>query len=206
MILGKKVRLELNNKQLTLAKKHCGVARHAYNTFVAICKERYECGMKMPSAIDMHKELVKDIKPHNMWYYECSKFTPQEALRNLDKAYKNFHTKQKKHNYKLLKYKNIKGIKTSCGLEGLPHYKKKGQNDSFYLEQNIQVKGDKIKVPKFGWLKCSEQLPDIEIKNINISRIVDQWFLSFKYDIEPEETKKKEHYVGVDLHAKTLRS
>jgi len=204
MILGKKVRLELNNMQVTLAKKHCGVSRHAYNTFVTICKERYECGMKIPSAIDMHKELVKDIKSVNKWYYECSKCSPQEAIRNLDQAYKNFHTKQKKHNYKLLKYKNIKGVKTCIGLEGLPQYKKKGINDSFYLEQNIHVKDNKIKVPIFGWLKCSEQLPDIEIKSVYISRTADQWFISFKYEKEPEHIIKKEQYVGVDLGCKDL--
>lgn len=204
MIIGKKVRLELNNKQETLAKKHCGVARHAYNTFVTICKERYESNVKIPSAIDMHKELVKNVKSVNKWYYECSKFTPQEALRNLDRAYKNFHTKQKKHNYKLLKYRNIKGIRTCIGLEGLPQYKKKGQNDSFYLEKNITVKDNKIKVPKFGWLKCSEQLPDINIKNINISRVAGQWFVSFKYEKETFSTTKKEEFVGVDLGCKDL--
>jgi len=42
------------------------------------------------SAIDLHKLLVKEVKPINQWYYNSSKCAPQEALRNLRKAYKTF--------------------------------------------------------------------------------------------------------------------
>ena len=35
---GIKIRLKLNNIQTTLAKKHAGVARHAYNWGVDICQ------------------------------------------------------------------------------------------------------------------------------------------------------------------------
>ncbi|MEG3960302.1 hypothetical protein QT982_33525, partial [Microcoleus sp. herbarium2] len=37
--------------------------------------------LKFPAAIDLHKLLVVLVKSENPWYYECSKSTPQQALR-----------------------------------------------------------------------------------------------------------------------------
>ncbi len=49
MILSKKIRLELNNKQISLCRGHAGVARHAWNYGVQICKEALENKTKLPS-------------------------------------------------------------------------------------------------------------------------------------------------------------
>jgi len=57
-----KIRLELNDKQATLAAKHAGVARHAYNWGLDVCKKAYLNGEKRPSAIDLHKKLVAEVK------------------------------------------------------------------------------------------------------------------------------------------------
>jgi putative transposase len=200
-----KIKLDLNNKQKTLCAKHAGVARHAYNYFVDYCRKQFDNGDKIPSAIDMHKLLVKDVKSQFDWYYEVSKCSPQQALRNLEQAYKNFHKKQKKSNYKLFKYKTVNNVKINKGLDGLPQFKKKNVNDSFYLEGNVQTNGNKIKIPKFGWVKCCEQLPqDVLIKNVTISRHVDEWFISFYIDTHIDKTIKKYKSVGVDLGVKTL--
>ncbi|MFB2877576.1 alpha-amylase family glycosyl hydrolase, partial [Floridanema aerugineum] len=40
-----------------------------------------------PTAIDLHKRLVAEVKSANPWYYEVSKCAPQEALRHLQKAF-----------------------------------------------------------------------------------------------------------------------
>ena len=200
MLLGFKTRVELNNKQRTLAMQHAGVARHAYNWGVAHCAKAYEETKKIPSAIDLHKLLVRDVKSVNPWYYEVSKCAPQQALRNLSNSYNNFHTKQKKNGYKLLR-------KTKHGnvLEGLPKFKKKGQcEDKFYLEGKILIDGNKIKVPYFGWLKCNEVLPICDVKNVTISRVADDWFISYKRPLKIEDTVKNKCIVGVDLGIKTL--
>ncbi|MFS8831539.1 helix-turn-helix domain-containing protein, partial [Synechococcus sp. R8-2] len=42
MLLGFRTRLELNNRQKTLAAQHAGVARHAYNWGLAICRQALE--------------------------------------------------------------------------------------------------------------------------------------------------------------------
>ena len=178
-----KVRLELNNKQTTLANKHAGVARYAYNWGKSICDLAIQNKEHRPTAIDLHKKFVAEEKSIKPWLYEVSKCSPQQGLRNLDEAYK-----------RTFKVKSSR----------FPKFKKKGQHDSFYLEGAIKTDNNKIKVPKFGWLKCSEILPDCEIKNIVISKTANQWFVAFKIQFEPQITNKINDVVGVDLGIKTL--
>ena len=74
-----KIRLELNDKQTEMAKQHCGVARHAWNWALSICNGALNNKTKMPSAIDLHKRLVAEVKPEHPWYYDSSKFSPQQS-------------------------------------------------------------------------------------------------------------------------------
>jgi putative transposase len=207
-----KVRLELNDKQKSYAMQHCGVARHAWNWALALCKEIEKDKGKLPSAIDLHKLLVKDVKSANAWYYDVSKCSPQESLRNIQKAYSKFFSElkngtiEKKRNA-YIKSQKSKGQPINYDVVkdmGKPNFKKKGKKDSFYLEGTIQTKDNKIKVPKFGWLKCSEILPNCDIKNCVISRTANEWFISFKVPFTPVVTEKKHQSVGIDLGIKTL--
>lgn len=190
-----KIRLELNNSQVTLAKKHAGVARHAYNWGLAQCQLAYQNKVKHPTSIDLHKKLVAEVKSVHTWYYEVSKCAPQEALRNVEKAYTRFFKKQ----------------------SAFPTFKKKGQRDSFYLEGSIEIKDKKIKLPHFGWLRLSESVPTDKngkfpvIKNVTISCRAGHWFVSFKTTETPIlpspltlEGGTKKGAVGVDLGIKTL--
>ncbi len=204
MLKGKKIRLELNNKQRTLASKHAGVARHAYNWGVEVCQKAFENKEKMPSAIDLHKKLVAEVKTEHAWYYEASKCAPQQALRNLEAAYTNFHRIQKESGYKKVRQIKKNGVVVKTVLEGLPQFKKKGVRNSFYLDGAIKTIENRIKVPKLGYLKCSEMLPEADIKNVSISRTANEWFVSFKYEVDFAHTKKTRGIVGVDLGVKTL--
>ncbi len=94
MLLGFKTELKLNNQQRTALMKHCGVARHAWNWGLGLTKQILDHNnalpdskIKFPTAIDLHKWLVALVKPECPWYYECSKSTPQEALRALRVAW-----------------------------------------------------------------------------------------------------------------------
>ena len=104
-----KTELDLNNNQKTLCARHAGTggvsagedspaeppSRHAYNWGLALCKQvlahnkvNTQDKIKFPTAVDLHKFLVATVKVDNPWYYEVSKCAPQEALRNLSKAFK----------------------------------------------------------------------------------------------------------------------
>ena len=185
-----KIRIELNNKQTTLARKHAGASRYAYNWALDKCKKGYESKKegeiyKRPSSVDLHKTWVKEVKSEKGWTYEVSKCSPQQAFRNLDTAYKRAFT--------------VKGSK-------LPTFKKKGVNDSFYLEGAIHIKDGKLKLPKLGWVVCSEALPQIAIKNVTVSRQSNHWFVSFKTNETPQKVADIDQklVVGVDLGIKTL--
>lgn len=192
MLLGFKTELKLNNDQRTLLAKHSGTARHAYNQGLKYTRMVLDVNrlakevdptkaIKFPSAIDLHKWYVANIKPDNKWIYDVSKCCGQWALRNLREAWDRAFKRISKP----------------------PEFKKKGQHDSFTLDGTIKVVGsNKIQVPVIGKLKTYEQLPQVQPKNVTISRQADKWFVSFKIEIEPESTEKTNLAIGVDLGVK----
>jgi putative transposase len=182
-LVGFKTSLRLNNQQATLAAKHAGVARHAYNWGLATCFQALEDKAKLPSSIDLHKKLVAEVKSVYDWYYDVSKCSPQQALRNLQIAFMNWW-----------KHKHCKK----------PVFKKKGRGDSFYLEGSIRISGNKIKIPIFGWVTCDEILPTVIPKNVTISKRANKWFISFRYELENRVTIKKAERVGVDVGINAL--
>ncbi|MDY7003451.1 MAG: RNA-guided endonuclease TnpB family protein [Cyanobacteriota bacterium] len=184
MMKSFKTKLKLNNYQKTILAKHAGVARHAYNWGLATCIKEYEKTKKRPSAITLHKRLVAEVKSINPWYYEVSKCAPQQALRDLERAFKNFLTIAKR---------------------GFPKFKKKGRKDSFYLEGSIKIfQGNYIQLPRIGVVKTYEILPSVPVKNVTISKRSDSWYISFKYNFESYPTEKIGETIGVDIGINTL--
>jgi hypothetical protein len=54
---GYRTELDLNNKQITLCKKHAGVARFSYNWGLKRKQEVYRETGRGSSAMDLHREL-----------------------------------------------------------------------------------------------------------------------------------------------------
>lgn len=205
-----------NNKQRTMFERHVGTARHAWNWGLEFCMERLKKGEKLPSAIDLHKLLVKDVKPENKWYYDVSKCSPQQALRNLRVAFTKYWKERKeksklpiekryhKKYLKQLKEGKIDSLKI-WHEKGFPQFKKKGVDDRFYLEGNIQIKGNKIKIPVIGWIRIYETIEESKAKNVTLSRRADSWFISFKTDAPKTiDTTNRKGKVGADIGIKTL--
>ncbi len=98
MLIHRAYRYELdpNQNQQTLLAKHAGAARFAYNWGLAKRIELWEKEKKSTNAMEQHKELIALKKGELSWMYEVSKCAPQEALRDLDKAFKNFFKGRKK--------------------------------------------------------------------------------------------------------------
>lgn len=192
MLLGFKTELKLNNEQRTMLARHAGVARHAYNIGLDYTRRILDINklakevdpskkFKFPSAIDLHKWLVANVKTVYPWYYDVSKCAPQWALINLREAWDRAFKKTAKP----------------------PQFKKKGQHDSFTLDGGNILSAFVIKVAKIGKLKTFERLPvGTKIKNVTISRQSDKWFISFRTEIETEPTEKTNLSVGIDLGVK----
>lgn len=81
-----KTELDLNYLQKTACARHAGAARFAYHWGLARKIEACQKGEKVPTAIDLHRELNVLKKGELAWMYKVSKCAPQEALRNLDQA------------------------------------------------------------------------------------------------------------------------
>ena len=65
-------------------------------------------------------------------------------------------------------------------MSGQPKFKKKGKNDSFTLDGSIKVGFNHINLPRIGWVKTYEILPDnVNPKSVTISKKADRWFISF---------------------------
>jgi len=188
-----KTELDLNNVQKTACAKHAGAARWAYNWGLSRKIAAYKAGEKTPSAIDLHRELNVLKKTELGWMYEVSKCAPQEALRNLDRAFTHF--------FRRVKEKQA-GRKVKAGF---PKFKsKKNGLGSFRLTGAIHIFEEAIQLPRLGRLRLKEHgyLPvgGVHILNATLSERGRRWFVAVQARVEipdPEATGKP--IVGVDL-------
>lgn len=135
-----KTELEPNNVQRTALLKHAGAARFAWNWGLARRKQEYEETGQSSNAIEQHRQLNALKKTDFSWLYEVSKAAPQEALRDLDKAYQNF-------------FRRVKNGEKP----GFPKFKsRKNGIGSFRLTGTIYVTNTHIKLPRIGWLRLKE--------------------------------------------------
>ncbi len=198
VVRGYKTELDLNNEQRTACMKHAGASRFAYNWGLARSKEAYRTTGKRPTAMQLHRELNVLKQTDYPWMYETSKCAPQEALRDLETAYKNFFRR-----VELKKQGKWKG------KLGFPRPKKRSKAiGSFRLTGSIHVYPDAIKLPRLGRLRLHERdfIPtSAKVLSATVSEQAGRWFVS----IQVEEEQKKPvptaaTAIGVDLGIKTL--
>src|SRR6266511_3682742 len=69
---------------------HAGAARWAWNWGLSVRRKAFTRRRQTMNAMDLHR-LLNRLKrtPRYGWLYEVSKCAPQEALRDLDRAYAN---------------------------------------------------------------------------------------------------------------------
>ncbi|NMG11823.1 RNA-guided endonuclease TnpB family protein [Brasilonema sp. UFV-L1] len=186
MLLSIKTKLKLSAEQKVIMSKHAGIARFTYNWGLATWQNLYNDGYK-PNKYLLKKFFNNHVKPEFEWIKEkgiCQKIT-QYAFDQLGDAYSRFFK----------------------GLGGYPKFKKKGQNDSFTIDASgkpIPVGGVRVKLPTIGWVKTYEGLPHTATTKLSISRIADDWYIAFAYEVETEPTPKSVDVVGVDLGIKEL--
>ena len=123
--------------------------------------------------------------------YECSKCAPQEALRDLNRAFQNFY----------------RGLKEGKHI-GFPRFKNKGMNDSFRLYGTIRFEGRRIQLPRIGKIRIKEKRKKYckgRILSATVRRRANRWFVSVAVQENIEDPKPIVSYaVGVDLGIKTL--
>jgi putative transposase len=196
-----KTELKPNSSQGRALANHCGAARFAYNWGLARKTESYELTGKSPSALDLHRELNALKKTDLPWLYEVSKCAPQEALRDLDRAYANFFRRVE-----------LKKNRKHRGKVGFPRFKSRRKGlGSFRLTGSIQAEEGRVKLPRLGWIRLKEKgyLPSeresIHVLSATVSERAGRWFVSLQVEEERREPEPASGSpAGVDLGVKTL--
>jgi putative transposase len=187
IILSHKIQIKNPTvKQEQYFRQACGTARFAYNWGLEEWKKQHEAGFK-PTARTV-RTAFNAIKPIDFpWVFNVTKCAAEQAFSDLGKAYKRFF----KH------------------IGGYPRFKKKGVHDSFYLSNDqFKLSGNKIRIPKLGWVKLTEELRfSGKVMSATVSRVADKWFVSLSVQMEASPVKVSKNQadvVGVDLGVKTL--
>lgn len=188
-----KVEIDPNNVQRTALLKHAGAARFAWNWGLARRKQEYEETGKSSNAITQHRQLNELKKTDFPWMYDVSKAAPQEALRDLDKAYQNF----------------FRRVKKGGETPGFPKFKsRKNGIGSFRTTGAIHVENARIKLPRIGWLRLKEHgyipIDGIHVLSVTVSESAGHWFVSVQCRQEIEVAQATGEPVGVDLGIKEL--
>jgi putative transposase len=179
-----KYELDLNNEQRTACLKHAGAARWAFNFGLRRKKEAYAAGEKTPTAVDLHRELNALKQSEIPWMYEVSKCAPQEALRNLDRAFINFFEKRSR-------FPKFKNRKRGIG--------------SFRLTGSIRISGKTIQLPRLGLLRLKEESAVVgKILSATVSEKAGHWFVSVQIETSIAVPDNQGPAVGVDLGVKVL--
>lgn len=185
-----KFRMYPNAEQENLIRRTFGCCRFVFNYFLAQRVSEYESTGKSPTRFQQDKELTV-LKQKLEWLQEPDKCALQNAVKNLDTAYKNFFRRAKN------------GEKP-----GFPKFKSKRNNMRSYTTNcNIKIFENAVQLPKVGRVKCRVSK---RVKGRIISATVSQnpsgkYFVSLCCtDIENEPLPKTGVVIGVDLGLKAF--
>jgi putative transposase len=199
VVRGYKTELDPTHKQYTLLCQCAGAARFAYNYGIARKQEARAKGERVPTAIDLQKELTARKQTDLSWLQPLSKWVVQNSLRDLDEAFKRF--------FKRCKLKKQGQYK---GNVGYPRFKSKHKNrGSFRLDCPIHVFADRIQLPKLGTIKLKEKeyIPTwgVKVLSATVSEQVGRWYVSVLVEEEhAEPVAATGPVIGVDLGIKAL--
>src|SRR4029077_7204091 len=133
------------------------------------------------------------------WMREVSKNAPQQAIKNLGRAYANFFDDLKK-----ARRRRVPGERMS-----VPRFKKKGRHDTFRADNGpdkthpdaVRAEGMRVRLPVIGWVRRREKVrfPG-RILSVVVSRHADAWYASFAIEVEYEPPVRTDDTIaGVDL-------
>ncbi len=179
-----KYQLKANCTQERLLRQFAGSCRFVFNRALALQRENHEAGNKFIGYVAMAKLLTEwRHAPGTAWLSDAPVHPLQHALKDLERAYKNFFDKR----------------------GAFPRFKKKGQGDSFRYPDSKQFKVDqansRVFLPKVGWIHYRNSR-DMEgtPKNITVTRSGLHWFISIQTEREiPEPMHPSTSIVGIDV-------
>lgn len=173
--------LKPNGEQQRLMRRFAGSCRHVYNKALALQQARHEAGEMKLGYAALCKALTEwKAGPETLWLNETPSQALQQALKNLERAYKNFFEKR----------------------ADFPRFKKKGQSDSFRYPQGVKLDqgNSRVFLPKLGWLRYRNSRDVLgEVKNVTVSQSCGKWFVSIQTEREVDQPLPQGEAVGIDM-------
>ncbi|MBV8667281.1 MAG: transposase [Burkholderiaceae bacterium] len=167
-----KYELMPNGEQQRDMRRFAGSCRFVYNKALALQKENHEAGNKFIGYVPMAANLpIWKREAGTAWLKETPSQALQHALKDLEKAYKNFFAKR----------------------ADFPRFKKKSHSDSFRYPDQKQIKLDqpnsRLFLPKLGWLRYRNSREVLgEVRNVTVSQSGGKWFASIQTQREVDQS------------------
>ena len=152
-------------------RRFAGSCRFVYNKALALQKQNHEAGNKYIGYVPMAANLpIWKRETGTQWLKEMPSQALQHALKDLEKAYKNFFAKR----------------------ADFPRFKKKSSGNSFRYPDPKQIKldqaNDRILLPKLGWIRYRNSRDVLgEVRNVSVSQSGGKWFVSIQTEREVEQ-------------------
>ena len=181
-----KYELQPNGDQQRDMRRFAGACRFVFNKALALQIENHAAGEKFIGYVVMAKNLTTWRNGNETPWLKDSPVQPlQHALKDLERAYKNFFAKR----------------------ADFPRFKKKGQSDSFRFRypDPKQIKLDqpnnRIFLPKLGWMRYRNSREVLGVvKNVTVSGKQGKWFVSIQTEREIDApVHPSTTIVGIDM-------
>jgi len=165
-----------------------GTSRFAYNWALGWWQDAYRQWLVDPTSCDRPNQararLHLNLAKHEdfPWMSQVTKCAPQEAIRDLGRAFSNFFS----------------------GRAKFPRFHKKGGHDSFRVSAGFfNVDGSRLRLPHVGWVRMREQFrwPEAKPLSVTIRKQRGRWFAAIAC-VLPDPTAVSgatSRVVGVDV-------
>ena len=185
-----KVRLYPNEAQKNLLSQHFGSARVAYNVMLRKSIDAHEAGEKI-SVYEL-KKLLPIMKQTDEfgWMKEVDSTALQNAVINLDKAYKHF-------------FRRVKNGEKA----GFPRFKSKHDSRQSYQSSTAMIKDGKLYLPKIGLVKALFHREfEGSVETVTVSGEAGQYFASINYEdgIDRVPGTNNGKSIGIDVGVKVF--
>jgi putative transposase len=209
MYITYKFRLYPNQKQTIQINKTLGACRWVYNFYLHSRITIYDIYKINFNYFKCSKELTEWKNDKSIdkfqWLNEIARDALDNSLQDLDNAFNNYFREIKKGNksYGHPKFKRKHDYPQSyrSNITYSGKVKKNGER-----VPTIDIKDNKIKIPKLGWVKFVKSKDFIgKIQNVTITKTASrEYYISILVDTIKEQLPKIDKQIGIDLGVKTF--
>ncbi|HXT89958.1 MAG TPA: RNA-guided endonuclease TnpB family protein [Trebonia sp.] len=169
-----------------------GCARVVFNDALSARRAAHEVGLPCPADAELSAALTAAKKtPERVWLGEVSAVVLQQALADLNAAYRNF-------------FASLKGERKGCKVAPPRFRSRKDRRQAIRFTANARFKvldNGRLRLPKVGDVpvRWSRSLPSAPSSVTVIMDAAGRYFASFVVDADPDPLPEVSSEMGIDL-------